>query len=176
MREEAMIDPQLKYCPKCRDEYMPHAVRCAACEIALITGEELQDMERQRHERVSQRAGEITAEDDIVTIHSAQLAEIKKLEDLLREERIAVLIAGDDKSCGKGCCPSTFYLNVRREDALDASRIIEKEFERTTGIHGHDRTIAGAVFNPNAMQVQCPACGFVFTPSSSECPECGLCF
>lgn len=155
---------------------MPHAANCASCEIGLITGFELQEMEKMRHERVAGRAGEIGPEDDIVTIHRAPVAEIKVLEELLKKERIAVLITGDDNSCGKGCCPSSFYLNVRREDALDALKIIEQEFDRTTGLNGHDLSTAEAVFNPSAMNVQCPACGTSFNPSKPECPECGLCF
>jgi len=170
-----MIDPEMKYCPKCRDEYMPHAQNCAACQIVLITGSELQQMEEQRNQRLAQRGGEITPEDDIVTIHRAVLAEIKVLEALLANERIAVLVTGE-KSCGKGCCPTSFDLNVRREDALEALQIIEREFERTTGINGHDRSTAEAVFNPSAMLVQCPACGTAFNPATPECPECGLCF
>ena len=171
-----MIDVQLKYCPKCRDEYMPHAENCANCKIVLILGSELLAMEEQRHERLAQRGGEITPDDDIVTIHRAPLSEVRELEELLAKECIAVLITGDENACGKGCCPTAFYLNVRREDALDAIKIIEEQFERTTGIRGHDRSTAEAVFNPSAMLVQCPACGSTFNPSTTECPECGLCF
>ena len=171
-----MIDPELKYCPKCKDEYMPHAVNCAACEITLISGTDMLAMEQNRHAKRSQRATSISPDDDIVTVHHAQVGEIRRLESLLAAENIVVLITGDNQSCGGGCCPGSFYLNVLREDALDALKIIEQEFDRTTGLNGHDRGHAEAVFNPADLLVTCPACGATFTPSGPECPDCGLCF
>jgi len=172
-----MYDPELKYCPRCKDEYVAEAERCAGCEVDLLTGTELMAMFREKEKKRQARAGEIKASDDIVIIHAGQMQDIKKIEDMLAEESIACLVAGDEKSCGKGCCPSTFYLNVRREDAVDALRIIEKELDRATNINDHDMSLADAVYNPQAQQVQCPACGTTFTPTSSgECPDCGLCF
>lgn len=171
-----MIDPELRYCPKCKDEYMAHVVNCAACEIPLISGTEMLAIEQSHHARRAQRATAISADDDIVTIHQAQLGEIRRLEDLLAAEGIAYLISGDDKACGQGCCPSSFLLSVLREDALDAFKIIQQEFERTTGLSDHDHTHAEAVFNPASLLVKCPACGATFTPTGPECPDCGLCF
>ncbi len=171
-----MYDPELKYCPACREEYVAEAVKCAECEIDLVSGREMMTLSDKVQKARQSRAGTIEPGDDIVTVHRGQMQEIKAIEKKLAEERIATLVAGDEKSCGKGCCPTTLYLNVRREDAMDALRIIEQEFERTTAIDCHDLSHADAVFNPDATQVQCPACGTTFTPTSSECPDCGLCF
>ncbi|MEJ2690900.1 MAG: hypothetical protein P8130_13335 [Deltaproteobacteria bacterium] len=171
-----MFDPELKYCPKCKDEYMSHAANCAACQITLISGSDMQAIEQNIQTRRSERAATISADDDIVAIHHAGIGEIRRLEELLAAENIAVLIVGDDQSCGGGCCPGSFYLNVLREDALDAIRIIDQEFDRTTGFSDHDISNAEAVFNPAALVAKCPACGASFTPDGPECPECGLCF
>ena len=40
-----MIEPDLKYCPKCDDEYRAEIEKCATCGIELITG--LQKIERE---------------------------------------------------------------------------------------------------------------------------------
>ena len=109
-------------------------------------------------------------------VHAGTMVDLKNFQEIFGLERIASRIIGDDKSCGKGCCPSTFYLQVRREDAQEASEILALEHQRLTGLHEHDLSTADAIFNPEAEEVVCPACGHTFTPSEATCPDCGLCF
>lgn len=171
-----MIDHELKYCPRCRDEYVIEATRCAACRCDLVVGLELLSMEKERESRRSLRVGYIEQGDDVVAIHKDSMAEVKRFEAILAKERIAVVLTGDEKSCGGKCCPSNFFINVRREDAADASAILRQELDRASKLDDHDMTHAENVFNPQAGEVQCPACGTVFVPNSTECPDCGLCF
>ena len=173
-----MIDPELKYCPQCEDEYRAEIDTCATCEIPLITGSEKLSMEEARKQRLTTRQGELTQEDDIVTIHGGQINDIKHIEGLLAAERIGTLVVGDDKSCDKGCCPSNYYLQVRREDAMDALEIIKAEHHRATGLVGHhdENGHADSVYDSSAGQATCPACGHTFPTSTTTCPDCGLCF
>ncbi len=172
-----MIEPDLKYCPQCNDEYRADIEMCAACNVALITGREVlareEEKQRKRQSRVN---ATLSPDDDLVPIHRAPLADIRQFEELLAHEGIATLIAGDDKNCGKGCCPSTFYLQVRREDAQDAVTILEREYNRATGLDHHDTTHMNGIFNADAGQALCPACGHEFPTTTTTCPECGLCF
>jgi hypothetical protein len=172
-----MIDPELKYCPRCSDEYRAEIEKCAACEIALITGAQKLTLESQWREKVTRRKGELTPEDEIVVIERGPLNDLRRLEDILAAERIGSRLVGDQHSCSKNCCPSNFYLQVRTEDAADALRLIALEHERSTGLggggcRGHEREI----YNPHAGEAICPACGFRFSTSSASCPDCGLCF
>ena len=171
-----MYDLELKYCPQCRDEYRADVVRCGVCGIDLLTGAQMQSLEEGKEQKRQHRPGELTPDDDIVAIHKAPLSEIRHLEALLREERIACLVAGDEQSCGKGCCPSNFYLQVRREDAMDAFRVIEALHARYTALHHHDTSHSHGVFNADAGEATCPACGHRFPTAFTTCPECGLCF
>lgn len=171
-----MIDPQLKYCPQCKDEYMPHADKCAACDKELVSGAVLLDKQKEREKALAGRAGEFTDADDLVIIHGGQMVDLKHLQGLFEQERIASQIVGDDSSCGKGCCPSTYLLQVRREDAPEAMTIIKQEHHRLTGLDDHDISFADAAFDSNADKVTCPACGHTFPPVDSTCPDCGLCF
>ena len=171
-----MIDPELKYCPKCEDEYRAEIETCASCRIQLITGNDKLVMEEARKQRLTGRRGELTPEDDIVTIHGGQLNDIRHIEELLAVERIGTLVIGDDKSCGKGCCPSTYYLQVRREDALDALGIIKAEHKRVTALDHHDNSHADSVYDDKADEATCPACGHTFSTKAATCPDCGLCF
>ena len=172
-----MIDPELKYCPRCNDEYRAEIVSCAACNVALITGRQKLEMEAEAEARMNGRLGAITSDDDIVTLHRGSMGDIKHLQSLLADQRIGSLITGDSNSCGKGCCgPSSFYLQVRREDVHEALRVIGEEYERTTALAHHDLGCADAVFDENAAEAVCPACGFRFATTETTCPDCGLCF
>ncbi|MEW6220312.1 MAG: hypothetical protein AB1634_12375 [Thermodesulfobacteriota bacterium] len=171
-----IIDPDLKYCPQCQGEFRPQIERCAACRVELLSGAEMQARQEARRSRRQARAGSIGAGDEVVAIQRGRLPDIRQLEELLARERIACLVQGDDASCGKGCCPTTFYLLVRREDARDALEIMNEEHRRTTGLDSHEAGHGDAIFDPAAAEAVCPACGERFSTQTTTCPECGLCF
>lgn len=171
-----MYDLMLKYCPACGGEFRAEVMECGGCKISLVSGAEMAAREQDREALRQRRGGALSPADDLVAIHSGPLADLRRLEELLREERIVVLVAGDDASCGKGCCPSTFLLQVRREDSADAAAILEREYRRHTHLDSHHPLAEDAVFNPEAGEATCPACGHRFPTSSATCPDCGLCF
>lgn len=173
-----MFDPELKYCPQCRDEYRAEIVRCAACGVELLLGSQMMQQLEEGSKQVQRerRAGELSPTDDLVTIHKAPLADIRHLEDLLRHERIPCLVSGDENTCAKGCCPTSFYLLVRREDAREAVGVIQAVHAQNTALHHHDTSHSQAVFNADAGEATCPACGHKFPTAFTTCPDCGLCF
>lgn len=95
-----MYDAELKYCPKCNDEYMLTADRCADCDIPLLTGAEMVSF--QANGPRSARKGALTAMDDVVTIHQGPMADLKHLKQLCEQENIGVAITSDSGGCGKG--------------------------------------------------------------------------
>ncbi|OGQ97966.1 MAG: hypothetical protein A2521_03220 [Deltaproteobacteria bacterium RIFOXYD12_FULL_57_12] len=171
-----MIEPDLKYCPQCDDEYLPEIRLCAACGIELISGTEKLARVEARQRRLESRVVELTPDDELVNIRRGPLADIKRLENLFREERIGTLIAADESACGKGCCPTSFFLRVRRQDAREAMELLDWDFRRTTGLDGHDVKHANAVYDAATEEAVCPACGHAFSTTTSTCPDCGLCF
>ncbi len=92
-----MFDPEMKYCPKCNDEYMMVAERCAACDIPLLTSAEMVDF----HSVKSARKGALTASDDVITIHQGAMADLKHLQHLFAQENIGAAITSDSGGCGK---------------------------------------------------------------------------
>jgi hypothetical protein len=174
--EEVMIEPDLKYCPKCNDEYRAEIEKCAACGIDLITGLQKIAIEETRRKKLESRSVELSPEDDLVMIQRGPLADLQHLATLLDNENIATLFVGDMKTCGQSCCPTLYNLLVRREDGMEAMDIIEKEHKRTTGLAHHDNSHADAIYNPYAVEAKCPACGHSFSTSEKCCPDCGLSF
>ena len=169
-----MIEQDLQYCPRCRDEYRPEITRCAACAIPLISGAELLALDGAHHTSRAARKGALTPDDELVVIQQGSLADLKPLRDLLEGERIGVLISGDQQACGKGCCGPKLHLQVRREDAADALGLLAAEHRRTTGLAGHEASFADAVFEAGDGETVCPACGFVFAADLPACPDCGI--
>lgn len=170
------FEAELKYCPQCQDEYRADIESCADCKITLLTGAEMLDLVSRSQMLRNQRRGELSADDDIVTIHKGTLADLKKLEAAFVRENIGMMIVGDEGGCNKGCCPSTFYMQVRREDAQAAFALIQDDFRQSTGLEEYDTRHSEAVFNEGEGQAICPACGFEFETSTTTCPDCGLCF
>ena len=171
-----MIDPDLKYCPECNDEYRAEIEKCAVCCVDLITGLQKIAMEEERQKILEGRSTDLSPDDDLVAIRRGSLADMRHLSDLLNGENIGTLLAGDDNTCGQGCCPSVYNLLVKREDGMDALHIVEEEHKRATGLAQHEGVNGDAVFNPHANEAQCPACGHLFPTTQTKCPDCGLSF
>jgi hypothetical protein len=171
-----MIEPDLKYCPECNDEYRAEIEKCAACGIDLITGLQKIKLEEKRTKRLEGRSVELNPDDDLAAIRRGPLADMRHLSDMLNGESIGTLLAGDENSCSKNCCPSVYNLLVKREDGMEALQIIEDEHKRVTGLAQHKNTNGDAVFNPHESEAQCPACGHSFPTTQTTCPDCGLSF
>ncbi|OGR00979.1 MAG: hypothetical protein A2505_04120 [Deltaproteobacteria bacterium RIFOXYD12_FULL_55_16] len=169
-----MIEHDLKYCPKCRDEYRQEMEICATCALPLVLGADLAVREKSASRR--SRKGPLTPDDHLLVIFQAALAELKHLKALLEADQIGVMISKDSQGCASGGCAPKFQLLVRQEEVQDALLILAEEHHRATVLAEHDATHAEAVFNPEAMEAVCPACGFAFATTTTTCPDCGLCF
>lgn len=171
-----MYNNQMKYCLACKDEYLPEITNCGVCGSKLLSGGEILARKKEKELALQRRGGPLTPQDDIITIYKGPLAEVKRIEAKLAEEKIGTRIIGEKDGCGKGCCGSNVELQIRRDDGQDAQRIIELDFEKMTGISDFSHDIVDSVFDPGAPTSTCPACGFTFSTSGSTCPDCGLCF
>lgn len=170
-----IIDPDLKYCPDCEDEYRAEIEVCAVCGRTLLSGRRVLRMQEERKVNREDRAEEITADDKLVDIHRGSVVEIKNIQAMLKKEGITSVTAAD-QSCGKGCCGSELFLKIRVDDLREALAFLEKEHIRSTGLEDHDLSTMDAVFNTAAFETTCPACGCKFAPTTPNCPDCGLCF
>ncbi len=171
------VDPEMNYCPVCGDEYRSASKRCAACDVDLITGGEKLDQVMGKEQVVAGRSMVLSVEDELVTLRKGALNDMKHLKVLLGKERIPSILAGDEKTCSKGCCGSEMYLQVRESDTEAALAVLAQDFIESTSLSGHDLTHVDAVYVHEAESNVCPACGCQFSSDEQmNCPECGLCF
>jgi len=171
-----IIDPELKYCPSCNDEYRAEITTCAACDVELLTGSQLLELEDQKQQRKEGRNMELSPDDEMVNIRKGPVMEMKELQIVLEREGIPSLAVQEGGGCGQGCCGTNLLVQVRMSDVQDVLAILEQDHVRSTGLQYHDTTHAGAVFNTAAENATCPACGCSFATTQAECPDCGLCF
>ena len=177
-----MVEPDLKYCPKCNDEYRAEIEKCAACCIDLITGRKKVEMEEARRKKLESRASELSPDDDLVRIRRGTLPDMQLLSGMLGGERIGTLLVGDMSTCGKDrfgntlAVPTSYDLLVKKDDGMEALNIIEDEHRRTTGLEQYDHSNADSIYNPEASEASCPACGHSFPTTETACPDCGLSF
>ncbi|HAM58636.1 MAG TPA: hypothetical protein DCQ64_25780 [Candidatus Rokubacteria bacterium] len=118
---------------------------------------------------------DISPEDDLVNIRKGSLHDMKQLRRVLAAERIPALIAGDE-SCGRGCCGPELLLQIKRVDVDEALKVLAKDFIKSTCLDSYDLSNAQAVFDHQAAETVCPACGCRFSPTVGACPDCGLSF
>ena len=170
------IDLQMNYCPACGDEYRIDARHCMACNIALISGREKLEKVLAAEETLNERSMDISPADALVSIRKGPLKDMKSLQKLLALNRVPAILAGDEGTCGKGCCGPELYLQIKKEDIPLADEILAREFIKSTALDSHDLSNAAAVFDERASETVCPACGCRFSPTVGACPECGLCF
>jgi hypothetical protein len=170
-------DPELQYCPVCDEEYRAEMKVCVDCSVELISGrEKIAEDEGLKQKRVA-RSMELSVDDDLVNIRKGSLLEMKKLQQLLAKEYVPSLIFGEKTSnCGKGCRGAELFLQIRREDGELAMEVLARDFQRSTALDHHDLSHVHSVYDQGARQTVCPACGFRFSPTISNCPDCGLCF
>lgn len=170
------IDREMYYCPSCGDEYQPGVANCVSCRVPLVSGDEKISRLAGQEERIAQRSMELSPEDDMVSLRKGTLSDVKYFRKVLARERIPALIAGDEASCGRSCCGPEMLLQIRREDVDAALEILAKDFIKSTALDSHDLSNAHAVFDHQAAETVCPACGCRFSPTVGACPECGLSF
>ncbi len=171
------IDPELQYCPKCGDEYRVGIVRCAACQVDLISGAQQIALLQGRDQQKLSRSMEIIAEDKLVTLRKGQVQDMKYFQKLLADERIPAVIGGEADACRKGCRGGPdLELQIREADTEAAMAVLAHDFKKSTALDGHDLSHLHAAFDPRARQTVCPACGTQVAHTTKTCPECGLCF
>lgn len=171
------IDPDLKYCPQCDEEYRAEIEKCVSCNISLVGGEERLAQEEAVKQQRESRSMTISSDDELANIRKGSLHDMKQLQSILAKENIPSLLAGEGGgNCGKGCCGTELYLQIRIADGEEAMRVLAHDFKKKTALDSHDLSTAHAVFDTGAESSTCPACGCSFSTRSNTCPDCGLCF
>ena len=96
------IDPDMRYCPQCGDEYRPDIEQCVGCSVALISGMDKLAQAKKQHQDFYSRSMEIGSDEPRVAIRGGKLRDLKPIQRLLAEQRIPAMITGEAAGCQRG--------------------------------------------------------------------------
>lgn len=115
-------------------------------------------------------------EEGMILLGIAEFGEAKRIQYCLEERGVGVRLRSDPETCGTGGCKPKVELWGLSKD-VEAVRKFFLE-EKTRALEGleFDPALEEAVFDPDAAEALCPACGTKFPTSLKECPDCGLVF
>jgi hypothetical protein len=143
----------------------------------LVSGRVELERIKAKQAALAGRSMEILLTDELVNIRKGPLKDMKTLQKLLAVERVPSILAGEQGGCcAKGCGGPELILQIKKEDIPIATEVLTRDFIKSTALDSHDLMHATAVFDQQAAETVCPACGCRFSPTVGACPECGLCF
>jgi len=173
---ERRIDDALKYCPECRDEYRAEIESCVSCGVTLLSGKAMRALVDNQHQHLANRTMEIRPDDELVDVRKGPVLQMKELQKVLADNSLPSLTVNDESGCGQGCCGAELLLRVRMADIQEVMAVLAEEHARSTALSEYDTSLSGSVYNTQAEQATCPACGCTFATTIPTCPDCGLCF
>ena len=101
------------------------------------------------------------------------LTDAKTFQDDLSKDGIKLILNHNEQTCTRGCSVTVEVLGYEKDLEIISKKYHDNYAKLTEG-HEVNWEVANSVFDPNASEAICPACGFSFAPDKSECPDCGL--
>lgn len=101
------------------------------------------------------------------------LQEAKNHQLKLKQQGISVELKTNNQTCTTGC-KVTVELWGNDEDRELLQKYFDTDFLKHVSVDHLNLEQIAAVFDPNAEEVICQACGTKFSPVVNECPDCGL--
>ena len=101
------------------------------------------------------------------------LQEAKNHELLLAQRGIALVLKTNPQTCSSGC-KVTVEVWAREQDIGPIQEYFNQDYLKNLKGHMPNFEAMASVFDPNASEVICQACGARFRPDANQCPDCGL--
>lgn len=101
------------------------------------------------------------------------LQEAKNHQYRLKQNGVELVLKTNDQTCTTGC-KVTVEVWGYEKDKESLMNHFQSDYLKHIKGHVPNFEHMSSVFDPNASEVICQACGMKFSPSASECPDCGL--
>ena len=97
----------------------------------------------------------------------------KRVQKGLEKFGVESELRSNDETCTRGC-KVTVEMWADEKDKDQIIHFLQSEGARDYDGLDINPSLLSQVFDPNADEVICQACGTKFSPKASECPDCGL--
>lgn len=102
------------------------------------------------------------------------LQEAKNHQYKMKALGVEILLKSNPETCSSGSCKVTVEVWGNEADQEELLKHFQNDYLKHVKGHEPNFEHLSAVFDPTALEVICQACGTKFTPTTSECPDCGL--
>lgn len=102
--------------------------------------------------------------------------EAKNHQLKLKASGVLIELVTNDQTCTTGSCKVTVEVWGRESDKEALMNHFQGDYMKHVKGHVPNFEHMSAVFDPSQSEVICQACGAKFSPSATECPDCGLCY
>lgn len=110
---------------------------------------------------------------DLVKIAVMGLNEAKDFQKKLKERSIDLVLNHDESSCTRGCAV-TVEVHAKESDIPQIQEVYSENYMKSLDGLSFDSKIVNSVYDTSKGEATCPACGFNFSTTNTECPDCGL--
>lgn len=108
-----------------------------------------------------------------ILIGTFEIGEAKGYKRELEEKGISIDLRANEQTCTKGCKVIVELWGDAKDVEALSNFFSDLKMKQLEG-HDINLELLNEVYDPNAEEVTCQACGAKFSPTLSECPECGL--
>jgi hypothetical protein len=113
---------------------------------------------------------------DVAVVMRGSVADLERARHRLIDNGVEAALVRANDEAGAGCCSTTIYLVVARDDAPAAFAVFDADWRR--GLSEEQiaalEAAASIEVDPDGAEMTCPACLTTFAAGPSECPDCGL--
>lgn len=100
--------------------------------------------------------------------------EAKNHQYKLKGKSVEIILKSNPQTCSTGGCKVTVEVWGREKDKDALMQHFKEDYFKHLKGHIPDLEQLAQVFDPSMSEVICQACGMKFSPTASECPDCGL--
>jgi hypothetical protein len=110
---------------------------------------------------------------ELVKLAVMGLNDAKDLKRDCEAQGVELVLNHNDQTCNRGCSVTVEVL-AQETDLPIVQKIYSENYQQLLKGHDVNFDIINSVYDTSQDSAVCPACGFKFSTSSSECPDCGL--
>lgn len=161
----------MRVCPKCRSEYVDSVTRCKACDVDVVSPEELDEADAHTEDpRV------VLADVEKAALAVRNLDGARELEGILLEADIPCYVHAEEAEAAAVMGPGSisYAVVISQEDVERVKALLESLQRSVLAAEGLE-SLADHVVDLEAEEVTCPACGHTGAlDDEGACADCGL--